>query len=169
MQAVHECGHVLGAWFTGASVANIVLHPLTISRTVLLSNPHPLLVVWAGPVLGVLLPLVGWGLASLTRIRIAFLARFFAGFCLVANGAYIGIGSFDGIGDCGEMIRHGAVRWQLWLFGIVSIPAGILLWHNQGAQFGFGAAQGHVNRRIAYLCLLALCLLVTVEVAFGSR
>jgi hypothetical protein len=169
MQVVHECGHVLGAWFTGGSVAKIVLHPLTISRTELLSNPHPLLVVWAGPSLGVLLPLMGWGLAYLIRIPSAFLARFFAGFCLVANGAYIGIGSFDGIGDCGEMLRHGAVLWQLWLFGIVSVSGGILLWHNQGVQFGFGSPHGHVDRRIAYSCLLALCLLVIFEVAFGSR
>ena len=33
MQAVHESGHVIGAWMTGGRVERVVLHPLTISRT----------------------------------------------------------------------------------------------------------------------------------------
>src|SRR5260221_4916233 len=33
MQAVHELGHVIGAWLTGGQVSQVVLHPLTISRT----------------------------------------------------------------------------------------------------------------------------------------
>jgi hypothetical protein len=53
MQAIHESGHVLGAWLTGGRVARMVLHPLTISRTELAHNPNPLAVVWAGPVFGV--------------------------------------------------------------------------------------------------------------------
>lgn len=61
MQAVHEFGHVVGAWLTGGQVDRVVLHPLTISRTDLARNPHPLLVVWAGPVFGCLLPLDAWG------------------------------------------------------------------------------------------------------------
>jgi hypothetical protein len=48
MQAVHESGHVLGAWLTGGQVARVVLNPLTISRTDVRENPKPLIVVWAG-------------------------------------------------------------------------------------------------------------------------
>src|SRR5207249_4106234 len=33
MMAVHEFGHVLGLWCIGGTVARVVLHPLTISRT----------------------------------------------------------------------------------------------------------------------------------------
>ena len=58
MQAVHESGHVLGAWLTGGRVARVVLNPLTISRTDLDDNPRPLVVVWAGPLFGVGLPLL---------------------------------------------------------------------------------------------------------------
>ncbi|HEV8059073.1 MAG TPA: M50 family metallopeptidase, partial [Gemmataceae bacterium] len=61
MQAVHECGHVLGAWVTCGEVNKVVLHPLTLSRTDLKRNPHPLVVVWAGPCFGVLFPLALWG------------------------------------------------------------------------------------------------------------
>ena len=53
MQAVHESGHVLGALLTGGKIATVVLHPLTISHTELIDNPHPLCVVWAGPLVGV--------------------------------------------------------------------------------------------------------------------
>ncbi|MGC3965806.1 MAG: hypothetical protein QM775_00075 [Pirellulales bacterium] len=32
MQAIHEAGHVFGAWLTEGRVERVVLHPLTISR-----------------------------------------------------------------------------------------------------------------------------------------
>jgi hypothetical protein len=132
MQAVHEFGHVAGAWLTGGRVARVVLHPLTISRTDLAEDPRPLLVVWAGPVLGCLLPLGAWGLAAALRRPWAYLPRFFAGFCLVANGAYIAGGSFDEGGDAGVMLRHGSPAWSLWAFGAAAVPAGLALWHRQG-------------------------------------
>jgi hypothetical protein len=160
MQAVHELGHVLGAWLSGGRVARVVLHPLTISRTDLAHNPRPLVVVWAGPVLGVLLPLMLWGIAAAARMPGAFVLRFFAGFCLIANGAYIGVGSFDRIGDCGEMLRHGSQPWQLWLFGVVTVPAGFWLWHRQGPHFGLGPAHGKVSPGVAYASLAACVLLL---------
>src|SRR5262245_33140252 len=89
MHAIHESGHILGTWMSGGKIQKVVLHPLTISRTDLLENPHPLIVVWAGPVFGVVLPTIVWLLLALLRLRDAFVARFFAGFCFVGNGAYI--------------------------------------------------------------------------------
>ena len=82
MQAVHELGHVAAAIATGGTVSTVVLHPLTISRTDVAENPHPLLVVWAGPFVGVLLPAVAYAVSQAARFRGAFLVRFFAGFCL---------------------------------------------------------------------------------------
>jgi len=137
MQAVHELGHALGAWLTGGRIERIVLHPLTISRTDVGENPHPLIVAWAGPVIGVLVPLSLWAVAKAFQVPGAFLFRFFAGFCLVVNGLYIGLGSFAHIGDCGEMLRHGSQLWQLWLFGLLTAPLGLFLWHKQGPHFGF--------------------------------
>ena len=147
MQAVHECGHVLGAWLSGGEVEKVVLHPLTISRTDLARNPNPLLVVWAGPSFGVLFPLALWGAAAVLHATGAFVFRFFAGFCLVANGAYIALGSFGRFGDCGEMLRHGSRPWQLWLFGAVAAPIGLWLWHRQGVHFGLGTAEARVKER----------------------
>ena len=108
MMAVHELGHVAACWATGGTVTRVVLHPLAISRTDVAPNPRPLVVVWAGPLVGVIIPLLTWGAQFSLRVPGDYLARFFAGFCCIANGAYIGVGSFDGIGDAGEMLRHGS-------------------------------------------------------------
>src|SRR6516165_12778930 len=75
MQAVHEFGHVLGAWVTRGRLSRVVLHPLTISRTDLSHNPSPLVVVWAGPVIGVVIPLLIWAGAAAARLPGAFVLR----------------------------------------------------------------------------------------------
>lgn len=156
MQDVHELGHVLGAWVSGGHVSRVVLHPLAISRTEVSDNPSPLLVVWTGPLFGTLLPLLVWGIAAAMRVPGAFILRFFAGFCLVANGAYIAAGSLWEIGDSGDMLRHGSAGWQLWLFGAAAIPMGLGLWHRQGRHFGLGPDAQQVDVRVA-LAILATC------------
>ena len=99
----------------------------------------------------------------------AFALRFFAGFCLIANGAYIAFGSIDRVGDCGEMLRHGSRTWQLSLFGALAIPTGFWLWHGQGTHFGFGSSKGVVDSRVGYSILVACLLLIALELAFGSK
>jgi hypothetical protein len=163
MQAVHELGHVAGALLTGGRVARVVLNPVTISRTDLAKNPNPLFVVWAGPVGGVLVPLAAWGVAAQFRMRGWYVLRFFAGFCLIANGAYIAFGSFDRIGDCGTMLNNGSPIWTLWFFGALTAPAGLALWHRLGPRFGLGPANGLVDKGVAFATFaIALILL-----AFG--
>lgn len=168
MQAVHETGHVIGAQLTRGEVVRVVLHPLTISRTDLAENPSPLVVAWAGPAFGVAAPLLIWGVAVAARLPGAFVFRFFAGFCLIANGVYIGVGSFDGVGDCGQMLRHGSEMWQLWLFGLVNAPIGLLLWHGQGLHFGLGTARGKVNRGVALGALVTCVMLIVVGLVVGE-
>jgi len=169
MQAVHESGHVIGALVTGGRVARVTLNPFRISRTDLAHNPNPLVVVWAGPVIGVTVPLLIWGVAVAARMSAAFLPRFFAGFCLLANGAYIGVGSFDRVGDCGEMLLHGSELWQLWLFGAVTAPFGLWLWHGLGPHFGFGPAKGQVNHQTAYGCLVVCVALFVFGLVVGGE
>jgi hypothetical protein len=48
---------------------------------------------------------------------------------LIANGAYIGAGSLHGVGDAGDMLRHGSPRWLLVLFGVACVIAGLWIWH----------------------------------------
>jgi hypothetical protein len=167
MQAVHEAGHVVGAWLTGGRVERVVLHPLTISRTDLAVNPHPLVVSWTGPLLGAALPLLLWGLAAALRLPERFLARFFAGFCLLANGLYIGVGSFWRVGDGGDLVQHGAPLWTLWLFGLIAAPAGLGLWHALGPHFGLGASRGQVSHRAVIASLVAVAVLLVLGLAAG--
>jgi hypothetical protein len=169
MQDVHEFGHVAAAWLTGGQVTQVVLHPLTISRTDLATNPSPLLVVWAGPVVGCVLPLMAWGLVEAFRWSWSYLPRFFAGFCLIANGAYIGVGSFDEVGDAGIMLRYGSPIWSLWAFGVVAVLIGFLLWHKQGKHFGLGQANGAVNSAAAYASLAIVVGLVVLGVVVDGE
>jgi hypothetical protein len=169
MQAVHEFGHVVGAWSTGGRVEKVVLYPTVISRTDLSINPHPLAVTWAGPILGSLLPLAIWGLAVALRRRESYLLKFFAGFCLIANGMYIGIGSFYRVGDAGDMLRHGASHWQLWLFGAITFVAGLALWNGLGKHFGFARSNSEVSHRASIGCLLALSIIIAIELLVGSK
>lgn len=164
MMAVHEFGHVLGAWITGGEVERVVVHPLRFSRTDLSHNPAPLVVVWMGPFVGVALPLLLWLIAWLVKMPGHYVLRFFAGFCLLANGAYLGFGTFDRIGDVGEMLAHGTSLWVTWLFAGVCMPMGLCIWHGLGAHFGAGAEAKPIDGRVAYgtlaVTLLALVLAV---------
>ena len=164
MQCVHEFGHCIGAWLTGGIVERVNLKPWLISQTILSHNPQPLAVVWAGPIVGVVLPLFLWLGVAFFRLPFTFLFRFFAGFCLVVNGLYIGIGSFFQIGDCGDMLLYGSNYWQLWLFGIITVPLGFLLWNGQGRYFGLGN-QPHNIRQHTFLFVF---LSAIVLIIFGS-
>lgn len=161
MMAIHEAGHVLAATATGGTVVKVVLHPLTISRTDVSPNPQPLVVAWAGPVFGALAPLAVWLVAL--RWAYSYLLRFFAGFCLIANGAYLAVGVFDRVGDAGDIQRGGSPMWTLWVFGAVCVPVGFWLWHGQGRFFGFG---GGVDRRVAWGCFLVAVALAGVGMWF---
>jgi hypothetical protein len=163
MQVVHELGHVLGAWWTGGTVTALVLLPWTFSRTDVGVNPSPLVVTWAGPAIGSALPLVMWSVALLVRWSGAYLLRFFAGFCLVANGAYIGGGALFREGDAGLLQIYGTPSWPLFVFGVLAVASGLWLWHRQGNHFGFGGAGGKVDPRAIWGSAAALVVIVGAE------
>jgi hypothetical protein len=161
MQIVHEFGHVAGAWATGGRVVHVELTPWTISRTDVEPNPRPLVERWAGPFVGSLLPVVFWLIAASLKRTCAYLLRFFAGFCLIANGAYLGVGAFWPVGDAADILRIEASRWPLVVFGIVTVTSGLALWHRLGAAFGFGSQVQQINPwHIADIwCLVAMVVL----------
>src|SRR5438045_121699 len=87
-------------------------------------NPHPLIEVSAGLVIGCVIALMVAAVASAARLRIAYLAWAVAGFCLIANGAYIGVGAVRPVGDASELIAHGMPRWALAVFGAATLNPG---------------------------------------------
>jgi hypothetical protein len=162
MMIVHELGHVVGALLTGGRVERVVLHPLAFSRTDLASNPRPLVVVWAGPAVGVALPAAMWLLAHRLGFRFAFLLRAFAGFCLIANGAYLGSAAMMPVGDAADMVRLGSPAWVVTACGVVGLAGGLALWSGLGPKFGLG--KGHPVERgvLVVACGCAAVLFVGV-------
>ncbi len=156
MMAVHEFGHGLHAWLSGGAVAKVTLPLFGFSRTDLADNPSPLLVAWGGPVWGIVLPLVVLVVAKALDARYWYVIRFFAGFCLIANGAYLGVGSFIRAGDAGDLMRYGSPQWLLIAFGIITTTLGLYLWHGLGEHFGIGIARGKVDHATAGGVLMVL-------------
>jgi hypothetical protein len=217
MLAVHESGHVLQGWLSGARLDAVHLPPFGFSRTDFAVNPHPLFVAWGGALWGSILPLavllaarcgVLWcshlggqsrrdacttksmchcfaeavpeqpaapGTASAKQwhtlghvcqlVRnVDYLPACFAGFCLMANGAYLlGGAILTGGGDGGVILQHGGARWQLLAFGLVAVAAGLYLWNGLGPYFGLGPSRGQVDRKAAVGATIALLVVVCME------
>lgn len=168
MMAIHELGHVIGAIVTGGYVQRVVLYPLSISRTDVSPNPSPLIVVWLGPIIGSLIPSLACLLFPKKWTFERNIAIFIAGFCLIANGAYIALGSLDQVGDCRVMLENGSEIWQLLAFGALAIPLGLMAWHRLGSPRKFLADPSQIQPSIAYGTFLVLACLLTVEFLFSS-
>jgi len=176
MMALHECGHLLHGWLSGAKLAGIFLPLIGFSRTEFAANPHPLFVVWGGPLWGCLLPLAilaGVRLLGATDAkrlmvkRYDYLVAWFAGFCLIANGGYMAGGAFmggSGADDPSVVLQNGGARWQLLAFGLPAIAAGLFLWNGLGPYFGLGPSRGKVDRTAAVGMTVALLLVVCAVV-----
>jgi hypothetical protein len=167
MQIVHELGHIAGAWATGGRIAEVKLHPAAISYTLLSVNPQPLVVAWSGPIAGVVLPVLAWLCARQARLRGWYVLQFFAGFCLVANGAYLAGGAFYDMGDASELLRHGAARPLVYVFGVSTTVIGIFLGSGLGPHFGFAQAGGHVDKGVAYVVVWIWLAIVALELALA--
>ena len=149
MMAVHELGHVIGAMLTGGQVQQVVLHPFEISRTDVSPNPAPGIVVWLGPLFGAFVPVAIWLAIPANWSWQRSLAQWMAGFCLIANGCYIGFGSFARIGDCRQMLESGSPIWTLWLFACVTIVPGVWLWHRLGSLDQLWKTEHPISLRAA--------------------
>ena len=106
------------------------------------------------------------GTALMLRFPGFYLFRFFAGFCLIANGLYLIVDSFGKGGDGGTLIRHGASQWELLLFGLVTTPIGFCLWHGLGPHFGMGSSRGRVNLSAVIVSSTLLAITIVTELSF---
>jgi len=130
----HEAGHVVGAIATGGRVQRVVLHPAALSRTDVSPNPAPLAEVWAGPALGcvfgALASVWAWCLPRVGPVA----GRTIAGFVLLANGVYIGLGPIVPAGDTEVMRTLGTPAWAMTLFGVLACAGGAWLWRGARAR-----------------------------------
>jgi hypothetical protein len=169
MMLVHEGGHVIGAAITGGTVQRVVWHPAVISRTDVYPSPSPTVVLWAGPVVGVVVPACLAALALMLRMRLAYLVAFFAGFCLIANGAYIGIGAFHPLGDAEEVRRMGFSPWTLGAFGVACTGSGFWIWDRISRRLGFGRSPHPVPASHACIMLAVAVAMTLFGLLVGNR
>ena len=99
-----------------------------------------------------------------------YLFRFFAGFCLIADGVYIGAGRFLAQGaDPWVMTENESPRWLLVAYGLVACPLGLYLWHRQGPHFGLGEAKGNVSKKAALVSTILLLATAAAEMLRNVR
>ncbi len=168
MQVVHELGHVTFALASGGQIEKVVLHPLTFSRTDVSINPHPLVEVWGGAVVGTVLPLAVFIAVRLVNTVYLPLFRFFAAFCCIANGAYIGFGPNNQVLDTGIMLSLGCSRWHLLLFGIPILVFGVWLLNDTGKTFGYGVPDGKTNPKHLWASSILFLSIVALELIFSG-
>jgi hypothetical protein len=169
MMLVHEAGHFVGALATGGRVTEVVWHPLVMSRTDVDPNPHPLIETWAGPVVGCLVPLGVAAFGSYARLRGSYLAWAFAGFCLIANGAYLGTGVFKPVGDAAVLVKLGTPIGPMAIFGVCAVLSGFWVWHRVSGRFGFGRSPAGVSRRQAYAFFATAIVITALGWVCGNR
>ena len=87
----------------------------------------------------------------------------------LANGAYIGMGGFDGVGDAGEMLRHGTPMWAMLAFGISACALGLWLWHRLGSLKHFLTRPEAVQRSHAVFIATALAVVIAAETLLSAR
>ena len=168
MMIVHECGHVLHAWMSGGGVVKVVLHPLSISRTDVEPNPHPHFVAWGGAIWGCGLPAVLVPIVRRLRLPFDYLYAFLAGFCLIANGVYLGAGAVFPAGDARDLLRLGTPWWLLLGFGIAATVAGLRLWNGLSPHFGIGKSSEAVDRRATRCMAIACALIIVLELTLSD-
>lgn len=168
MMFVHNVGHLIYAWASGGDVNYWPFHPLAFFACPRLSNnPSPLLVLWGGPIWGCALPLLMLWLVRAVAPSQSYLALFFGGFCLVANGCHLAAGALYPFGDAARLLQWGVPDWALLLFGLPTTVAGLGLFHGLGPRFGLGTARGRVDKRTARVMFVALVTIASTELALA--
>jgi hypothetical protein len=129
MMVTHELGHVLHAKLSGGGVERVHVPLLGFSQTFVEPNPRPHFVAWGGPIWACVIPIVLYTIFHLARSPGRGVFGFFAGVCLIANGAYIGIGWTQMAGDAGDLVDYGTPVWVMIAFGLITTSCGLFIWH----------------------------------------
>ncbi len=120
MTITHECGHIVGGMACAATLTDFDLAPWRLPFSLHSPDPHPLVTLWAGPLLGVAVPTAA---AFIIRKRWAW---FIANFCLVANGAYLALAwrSGDRFLDTPRLLDAGAHPASIVVYCVLTLGVG---------------------------------------------
>lgn len=122
MTFTHEAGHLIGGWSCGATLQAVDLWPWRMPYSMFEPDPLPLVTLWSGPLLGVLIPV---GVAAYLRQDWVW---FVAYFCLLANGLYLAAAGYSGERylDTQRLLAHGASPITIGVYCVVTIGLGYL-------------------------------------------
>lgn len=120
MTSTHELGHIAGGCCSGGTLASADLRPWRLPYSFFDPDPQPLVTLWCGPLLGVLVPL---GLAFAIRREAMW---FVAHFCVLANGTYLATAWISGDQhlDTPRLLEHGAPPAAIGLYCLLAIGFG---------------------------------------------
>ncbi|MFN7449618.1 MAG: hypothetical protein ACK56W_00425 [Pirellula sp.] len=120
MVCVHELGHIFCGRSCGGKLQSADLIPWHLPFSVFDPDPQPLITLWGGPIIGVLLPV---GIAWIAKRESIW---FIANFCLLANGSYIAIAWITGERylDTTKLLEHGAHPLSIGVYCLLTIGFG---------------------------------------------
>jgi hypothetical protein len=127
MVLTHEMGHILSGWAAGGTLRAVELAPWKLPYSLFQPDPHPLLTLWGGPLLGVAVPLLA---ALLIRQTWSW---FIAYFCVLANGTYLACGwmAGDRYLDTARMLEHGTHPGWIAIYCVATIGFGYVGFRRQ--------------------------------------
>ncbi|MEM7477058.1 MAG: hypothetical protein AAF483_18905 [Planctomycetota bacterium] len=127
MTTTHELGHIVAGCACGGTLASYSLSPISLPFSIFEPDPHPLVTLWSGPILGASVPvLIAW------LFKHSY-AMFIGYFCLLANGVYIGCAWFSGDQylDTPKLLEHGASHASILIYCLITIGFGYLGFRHQ--------------------------------------
>lgn len=160
MTVSHELGHVVAGAIGGGQVVLLELRPWHLPHHLMSGDRHPLVTLWAGPVLGCLIPLA---VAAIVRRPACW---FIAWFCVVANASYLLLGYLSGDGelDSTKMIAAGTRPIVLLASVAVTLPLGYLRFRRSCIDLISGPAAAMSRRELAISAAALLLTLVAQSV-----
>jgi len=120
MTFTHELGHIIGGWCCGGRLTDADLVPWHLPYSFFDPDPYPLITLWSGPILGVIIPVL---IAVVVRRDWMWLI---ACFCVLANGTYIATAWFVGDRelDTTKLLEHGAHPIAILAYSTLTIGSG---------------------------------------------
>ena len=120
MTFVHESGHIICGFSCGGTLTSADLLPWHLPYSFFEPDPHPLVTLWGGPILGVVIPT-----AFAFGLRKKWM-WFIANFCLLANGSYLAAAWFSGDRylDTPKLLEHGAHPISIAIYCLLTIGFG---------------------------------------------
>lgn len=141
MTVIHEAAHIVCGWASGGTLQEADIVPWGLPHSHFDPDPWPLVTLWGGPLLGVLVPL---GLAAVVRRGWMW---FIAYFCLLANGFYLvtAWASGERFLDTPRLLHHGAHPATIAVYCVVTISTGYVGFRRECMRVLAGGDQKHAQ------------------------